>query len=90
MKTKGLLAAIAFILAIGSAVGSEKLLTQPAWTHIIDVPDQGAECVERDDCSTTGNDCQISVEVAGVPKMVPGYDHSFSDETTCGFLLGRL
>jgi hypothetical protein len=86
MKMKSLLAAIAFIVAIGSAIASEKLLAQTAWTHISDVPDQSLPCEQRQSCTGDNEECFVQAIVDGEVELVPAYDGSPSP-TTCGIRL---
>lgn len=82
MKMKSFLAALAFILAIGSAVASEKFLNQQAYSSKDDVPSQEEQCEPREFCASTGSDCLV--QVGGID--VPGYDAA--PGPGCGEVLG--
>jgi hypothetical protein len=85
MKTKSFLAMLAFIFAIGSAVASELLLATPAWTHISEVPEQGAICVQRLQCDTGTVACTLDFSVGANNYVnVKAYDGISPTAGNCG------
>lgn len=85
MKTRvSLLGSLAFLLAIGSALASEYLFAEPAWTMKSDVPGQVSDCVQRQSCSGSGELCSITFNNQGVAITVPAYDGETQSETSCG------
>lgn len=73
MKTKNVLAAIVFMLAIGSAFASEYLLAVNAYSKKSDgVPNQVGDCELRGTCpNVTGPVCQITFDDDANPVTPP-------------------
>jgi hypothetical protein len=67
MKTKNVFAAIAFMVAIGTAVASEYLVDVDAYSRQADVQGQLQDCQVRGSCPNVGsNVCQISFDHDGL------------------------
>lgn len=73
MKTKNVMAAIVFMFAIGSAVASEYLIVDTAWTRKADVPAQSGNCEQRTSCSGGDQACMINIDHDG-SALTPAVD----------------
>lgn len=65
MKIKNVVTAFVFVLAVGSAVASDVLLSQVAYSKKADVPGQEADCQERGVCEGGQIDCSIAFDPDG-------------------------
>ena len=74
-------AALAFVLAIGSAFASEYLIPQQGFTKRSEVPDgQTENCRPRETCDGIGAPCRMIVSNV----LVNLYDGIPQTSTTCG------
>lgn len=69
MKIKNVFTALVFMLAIGSAVASDVLLSQVAYSKKADVSGQQADCQERGICSGGTVDCSITFDPDGTGPL---------------------
>jgi len=76
--------ALAFTLAVGSALASEFLVSSTAYSKKSDVPGQEANCVERDTCPGGSSNCNITFDPGSGTITVPGYDGSTQTTLSCG------
>lgn len=66
MKTKNVLVAIVFMLAMGSAFASERLFATDAYSKRADVPGQIGPCQQRTTCpNVSGPVCQFTFDHDG-------------------------
>lgn len=88
MKTANLLTLLAFVLAIGTALASETFVSDAAWTHIDDVPDQTSTCEQRLTCPGGSVTCKLSFQIGETSYQdIPAYNGINPTTGNCGTLL---
>ncbi|MBA4058664.1 MAG: hypothetical protein C0490_28365 [Marivirga sp.] len=81
---KNFLTALAFVLAIGSALASEFFVAQQGYTKRSEVPDsQSEDCKPREFCNGNANPCTMIIG----SSVVNLYDGSTQSQSTCGQIL---
>lgn len=85
MKIKNVVTALVFALAMGSAIASDVLLPQVAYSKKADVPGQEADCQERGICEGGTIDCSLSFDPDGSGPLAPIVRPMYQGiGTTCG------
>lgn len=85
MNTRNILSALAFLLAIGSAIASEMSASQKGYSRKIEVPAQSQDCEYRRDCPGGQNVCTASFNIGPQEfSNVPLFDSPVGE---CGAVL---